>query len=408
MQRPVAGEPRGPGVRARSSRRPRPATRATISVIDRRAAEARELALDLRRRAARSRDLARAVFALGDLEQLGRLAGERVAARRRDERLAGPARTRSARIRRRSVELREDVVEQEQRARAGPLRPAARPRRAAARARPGAARPASRSVRRSRLGREDADVVEVRAERRSCHARDRGRGAPRAPRRSARRPRSAARAASRPSSPARSAKAGCERARRSRAGRPRARRRARRPARSRARAPPATRRRARPAAAPRSAAPTAAPYSAESAGAAGAQPSERAVEVRPARGGPALDHDEPVGREDERRHLGPQLLGRAQRRAVQRCPLAAAELAASPRARAGTPAREPRSAIACRVPAEAHQLGVRTRPRREALRPDMQRLEQVRLAGAVRAGHQHEAGLELQVERRVRAVVAER
>ena len=58
----------------------------------------------------------------------------------------------------------------------------------------------------------------------------------------------------------------------------------------------------------------------------GDQPSEHAVEVRPARGGPALDDHEPVGREDERRHLAAQLLGRAQLRAVQRRPLAAAEL----------------------------------------------------------------------------------
>jgi hypothetical protein len=36
--------------------------------------------------------------------------------------------------------------------------------------------------------------------------------------------------------------------------------------------------------------------------------------------------------------------------------------------------------------AEADQLRVIARPRREPLRADMQRLEQVRLAGAVRAG----------------------
>ena len=60
------------------------------------------------------------------------------------------------------------------------------------------------------------------------------------------------------------------------------------------------------------------------------------------------------------------------------------------------------------VLAEADQLAVRTRARREALRADVQRLEQVRLAGAVLAHDEHDAGSQIEVERRVRAVVAER
>jgi hypothetical protein len=58
--------------------------------------------------------------------------------------------------------------------------------------------------------------------------------------------------------------------------------------------------------------------------------------------------------------------------------------------------------------AEPDELRVGARPWREPLRPDVQRLEQVRLARAVRAHDEHEAGTELQLEPRVRADVAER
>jgi hypothetical protein len=60
------------------------------------------------------------------------------------------------------------------------------------------------------------------------------------------------------------------------------------------------------------------------------------------------------------------------------------------------------------VLAEPDQLAVVPRPRREALRREMQRLEQVRLPGAVPADDQDDAGREREVERRVRAVLAER
>src|SRR5215203_2874274 len=53
-------------------------------------------------------------------------------------------------------------------------------------------------------------------------------------------------------------------------------------------------------------------------------------------------------------------------------------------------------------------LAVAACPRREALRPEVERLEQVGLAGAVRAHREHDAGLELQVERGVRADVPKR
>ena len=56
----------------------------------------------------------------------------------------------------------------------------------------------------------------------------------------------------------------------------------------------------------------------------------------------------------------------------------------------------------------ADQLHVRARAGREALRADVQRLEQVRLAGAVRPGDEDEPRLERELEPGVRPEVAER
>jgi hypothetical protein len=61
-----------------------------------------------------------------------------------------------------------------------------------------------------------------------------------------------------------------------------------------------------------------------------------------------------------------------------------------------------------RVGAEANQLCVGTRARGEALRADVERLEQVRLPRSVRADGENEARPQLQVERRIGAEVAER
>jgi hypothetical protein len=58
--------------------------------------------------------------------------------------------------------------------------------------------------------------------------------------------------------------------------------------------------------------------------------------------------------------------------------------------------------------AEADQLPVGARPRREALRRHVQRLEQVRLAGAVLADDEHDSAGEPELESGVRAVVPER
>jgi hypothetical protein len=74
--------------------------------------------------------------------------------------------------------------------------------------------------------------------------------------------------------------------------------------------------------------------------------------------------------------------------------------------------RRPRPAAGDRDPgrllAEADQLSILTRPRREPLRADMQRLEQVRLADAVWPDGENDPVRERQVERRVRPVLAER
>ena len=124
------------------------------------------------------------------------------------------------------------------------------------------------------------------------------------------------------------------------------------------------------------------------------QPAEHAVEVRPARGGAALDHHQPVGREDERRHLAAQLLGRAQLRPVQRRSLAAAELErhlelerhAGPRAAQGDPRRLPRrSAPAARRPASAARTPACRRAATRAGSSCRRRSDRSRARGPARA-----------------------
>src|SRR4029078_9251717 len=60
------------------------------------------------------------------------------------------------------------------------------------------------------------------------------------------------------------------------------------------------------------------------------------------------------------------------------------------------------------VGAEPYELLVGTRPRREALRADVERLEQVRLARPVRARDEHEPRFERELEALVGTEVAER
>jgi hypothetical protein len=61
-----------------------------------------------------------------------------------------------------------------------------------------------------------------------------------------------------------------------------------------------------------------------------------------------------------------------------------------------------------RFGAEADELRVIAAARRKALRPDVKRLEEIRLAGSVLPDREDEPRLELQLERSVGAVVAER
>ena len=253
----------------------------------------------------------------------------------------------------------------------------------------------------------DQDVVEVRPEARSRRARGRARAAPRAPRPSAAR-------------------------RRTRAAPPaaRARRRARRtPARARPAPRGAPRRARRRASATRSVhgvervarreAELDAPERGVSlrerrevvlrhAGARRAEPAEHAVEVRAAGGRPALDDGQPVGREDERRDLASQRLGRRQPSRRSAAPPSPGPAAASREISTASRRACRRRRRAPRRLAEADQLRVLARARREALRRDVQRLEQVRLADAVRPDDEHDAGRERELERRVRAVVAKR
>ena len=58
--------------------------------------------------------------------------------------------------------------------------------------------------------------------------------------------------------------------------------------------------------------------------------------------------------------------------------------------------------------AEADQVALDARAWRKALRADMERLEQIRLAGAVLTDDEYDPGGELEVEGAVRAVVPER
>ena len=143
------------------------------------------------------------------------------------------------------------------------------------------------------------------------------------------------------------------------------------------------------------------------AGPGGKQAPQSTVEVRPPGGRPALDNDETVGREHERRDLRAKLFGRAQGCAVQSSlpRIARAERDLNLQPRAGPRARQLDSRG---LRAEANELRIVAASRRETLRSDVDRLEQIRLARAVPADGQQEPGGQLQLERRVRAVVAER
>src|SRR5262249_29474097 len=134
---------------------------------------------------------------------------------------------------------------------------------------------------------------------------------------------------------------------------------------------------------------------------------EDTVEIRTPRSRWALDHAKPVGRENERRNKRSQLLRRP-----QRCPVQAGSLALSPPYRhlelephLATPACGRRTSA---LRAEAHNRRIGASAWRDPLGGEMDGLEQVRLAHAVRTHDEHESGLQHQLEPLVRAKVAER
>ncbi len=393
---------------ARSPRRPRRASAASTSAIPA-AGPKRESS---RRTSSPIRSLTRRAPPRGDLEELGRLDRERRRRRSRSRASARVAASRSPRMRRRRrVELGEHVVEQEER------RLAAAARRSASASASRSASTASRcspcepKLRRSRAAGDDRDVVEVRPEP--------GRAAldvpvePRLERRGGRR---LARV-DEPRRPGRPELAGALREGRARAARaPRVR-------------------------ASTSAAPSSATCSVHGASASRRREPERrrvaGAALRCATRGAVLERQRgraPAARRPSvrskyaRRTAGPPLttarrsgvktsvgtsraerLGRAQpaRRSPRRAsppPATAPTSSSELRRRRGGRSATTRAAgapnrISCDVGARA---------RREPLRADVQRLEQVRLAGAVRARHEHEARFEGEVERRVGAKVAER
>ena len=303
------------------------------------------------------------------------------------------------------VELREHVVEQHERRPSDPVAQRVEPRRARGRAlrcaaRPGSRTRADRDRRQRSSGRADA------ARRPSCPARGRSRAEHRGLGASAGRPRRQERLPRARARPAISAKR-----RREQTGRlDRA---------STSSAPSAITRSDQGASAARVDWPTRTRRSAGVPLPHGArvvvperrpgrkQAAECAIEVGAPGGGCPLHDRETVRREDERRELVPQPLGRSEVLPVQRdaARLTACEnhvrLERSLAERAlqrDSPGRG----------AEADHLCVAAGTRREALGADVKSLEQIRLPRAVRAVQEHHSRRQLELERGVRAEVAER
>ena len=134
---------------------------------------------------------------------------------------------------------------------------------------------------------------------------------------------------------------------------------------------------------------------------------QHAVEVGPTDRGPTLHDREPVRDERKRRKTRPELLGRRHRGSVHRDPLSLTgsdgDLGLD--GCASFVSFEP---YAGRRLAEANKPRLRPGARREALSPDVKRLQEVGLPGAVLPDNEHESGRETQVERRVRAKAPER
>jgi hypothetical protein len=133
------------------------------------------------------------------------------------------------------------------------------------------------------------------------------------------------------------------------------------------------------------------PYSAGTPRAAGSRRPRARIEVRAPSSGPPLTTTSRSGVKTSVETSRAQLLrGSEQPRPFSRAFFASPGLSVTSISSRNPPRR--RAARSARVCAEADELRVVRRPRREALRPDVERLEQVRLAGAVRPDRQHEPG----------------
>src|SRR5439155_12011452 len=134
--------------------------------------------------------------------------------------------------------------------------------------------------------------------------------------------------------------------------------------------------------------------------------SQSPIEIRTSNSRSTLHDRKAIGREHERCNFGAQLLCCAKRRTVHLRPLPFPELdrhfELHLRFTSSAAERDPPSLLA-----KADKLRVGTCTRREALRTDVQRLEQIRLTGSIRSDHEHQPWLEVEVEPRVRPDVPE-
>lgn len=130
-----------------------------------------------------------------------------------------------------------------------------------------------------------------------------------------------------------------------------------------------------------------------------------AVDVRAPHGRAGLDDCQAIGREHERRGRSPHSIESGGRGPVdpRAFSLARTECHFERHGAAVTGALR---AHVEAVGAEADEVRVEPRPRREPLSRDVERLEEIRLACAVRAGGEDEPRLEVEVEIGVRAEVA--
>ena len=121
------------------------------------------------------------------------------------------------------------------------------------------------------------------------------------------------------------------------------------------------------------------------------QPPDDPVEVRTSRCRATLDHSEPVGCEDECRQIAPEELGGSQTGPVELRRLRRPRDELHSHLVTDTVARDGKRKRRLGL-TETDQLALRARTRRETLRPDVKRLEQVRLPRPVLTDDEHDPG----------------